>query len=315
MTDEMAVTVEGEGLPDPPWEAFRRALLDSGVLVSSGVDGVYGRSGDFEAVATAVGVKARAAGADKPSMSMRFPPVMPWQIFRANGYLESFPDQMGSLHAFRGGEAEHAELVHRAEVDEDRGDLLVTTDLVMCPAVCHPLYPTQSGPLPEEGRLAEVLGWCFRHEPSTDPFRLQAFRQQEWIYLGTPEGARAHRDLWLERGADLLEEFGLSVTIEAANDPFFGRPGRMLAANQRAEELKFELVTPSFESGRPTAISSSNCHLDHFSRPAGITLADGGTAHTSCFGFGVDRIALALFDRHGMNSATWPTSVRAALWQ
>jgi len=165
-----------------------------------------------------------------------------------------------------------------------------------------------------KGRVVEVYGYCFRHEPSTDPFRMQAFRQHDYVFLGTPEGARAHRDRWIERGLDVLSGLGLTVTSVVANDPFFGRPGRMLAANQRSEELKYEIVAPVFVEGRQTAISSSNCHLDHFSRPFDIDTADGQTAHTACFGFGVDRITLALLDHHGTDPAGWPADVRAALW-
>jgi len=305
---------DAPGADDEPWDDLRRALLADGVLVATGVDGVYGRSADYEAVAGAVDRLALAAGGGAEVLSLRFPPVMPWEVFRVNGYLESFPDQMGSVHTFRGDERAHAELVRRAEAGEDRSSQLEATATVLCPAVCHPLYPTQSGPLPEGGRLAEIAGWCFRHEPSPDPFRMQAFRQHDWVYLGTPEGARAHRDRWLTIGAEVLAGLGLPVEQVAANDPFFGRPGRMLAANQRAEELKFELVTPTFASGRPTAISSSNCHLDHFGRPFAITTADGEVAHTACFGFGIDRITLALLDRHGTDPASWPAAVRSALW-
>ncbi len=221
---------------------------------------------------------------------------------------------MGSIHTFRGDEARHAELVRRTEAHEDRAPLLETTDMVLCPAVCHPLYPTQSGVLPEGGRKVEVYGYCFRHEPSSDPFRMQAFRQHDYVYLGTPDGARTHRDQWVERGTEVLSGLGLAVEAVVANDPFFGRPGRMLAANQRSEELKIELVAPVFAAGRPTAISSSNCHLDHFGRPFGIETADGEVAHSACFGFGVDRITLALVDRHGTDPTRWPTAVRSVLW-
>jgi seryl-tRNA synthetase len=221
---------------------------------------------------------------------------------------------MGSIHTFRGDGKAHAELVHAAEEGHDRAPLLESTDMVLCPAVCHPLYPTQSGTLPEGGRVVEVYGYCFRHEPSTDPFRMQAFRQHDYVFLGSPEGARAHRDRWIERGLDVLSGLGLTVESVIANDPFFGRPGRMLAANQRSEELKYEIVAPVFAEGRQTAISSSNCHLDHFSRPFDIATADGQTAHTSCFGFGVDRITLALLEHHGTDPAGWPADVRAALW-
>ena len=99
---------------------------------------------------------------------------------------------------------------------------------------------------------------------------MQAFRQHDYVYLGTPDGARTHRDLWIERGLEVLAGLGLEVEAVVANDPFFGRPGRMLAANQRIEELKLEIVSPICASGRQTAISSSNCHLDHFGLPFGI---------------------------------------------
>jgi seryl-tRNA synthetase len=299
---------------DEAWEPFRAMLLDSGLLVQTGVDGLYGRSGTYESIAEGMDRLVLRVGADQDALSMRFPPVMPWATFQRNGYLESFPDQMGSVHTFRGNERDHAELLRLAEEDGDRAPVLATTDMVLCPAVCHPLYPTMGGTLPEGGRRAEVYGYCFRHEPSTDPFRMQAFRQHDYVYLGTPEGARSHRDLWIERGLEVLTGLGLEVESVVANDPFFGRPGRMLAANQRHEELKYEIVTPVYDTGRQTAISSSNCHLDHFGRPFGIDSADGEVAHTACFGFGVDRITLALLHRHGPDPVRWPTAVRATLW-
>jgi seryl-tRNA synthetase len=304
----------GPDRSEQPWDRLRTSLLGEGVLLATGVDGVYGRSAVYESIAEAVDALVLRVGVDQQATSVRFPPIMPWSTFERNGYLESFPDQMGSIHTFAGDERLHKELLARTEAHQDRGPLLETTDLVLCPAVCHPLYPTMPGVLPEGGRRVEVYGYCFRHEPSTDPFRMQAFRQHDYVYLGTPEGARAHRDRWIDRGLDTLSALGLPVTSVVANDPFFGRPGRMLAVNQRNEELKFELVTPVFESGRETAISSSNCHLDHFGRPFGIETADGEVAHTACFGFGVDRITLALLDRHGLDPGRWPPEVRARLW-
>ena len=41
-------------------------------------------------------------------------------------------------------------------------------------------------------------------------------------------------------------------------------------------------------------------------------IADGEVAHSACVGFGMERIALALFRTHGLDPATWPVSVRAA---
>jgi hypothetical protein len=39
----------------------------------------------------------------------------------------------------------------------------------------------------------------------------------------------------------------------------------------------------------------------------------GGEAHTACLGFGLERIALALFRTHGIERAQWPAAVEEAL--
>lgn len=305
---------DGDAPGHEPWAGFRRRLLDSGLLVATGVEGIYGRSAAYESVAEGIDRLVRRAGEHEPATALRFPPVMSWATFQRNGYLESFPDLVGSVHTFRGDDRDHARLVRAAEEGEDRAPYLATTDTVLCPAVCHPLYPTLAGALPEGGRRFEVYGYCFRHEPSTDPFRMQAFRQQEYVYVGTPGAARSFQEEWVDRGLEVLRRLDLHVSAELANDPFFGRPGRMLAANQRDDRLKYELVARVGDRGRPVALSSSNCHLDHFGRPFGIETADGEVAHSSCVGFGTDRIALALVDRNGPDPAGWPATLRSVLW-
>jgi seryl-tRNA synthetase len=170
------------------------------------------------------------------------------------------------------------------------------------------------GVLPDGGRLFDVLGFCFRHEPSPDPARMQLFRQHEQVLLGSPDQVVAFRDRWIERGLALFGDLRLPVRSEEANDPFFGRAGRILAMNQREDALKFELVVPICSEEKPTAIASCNYHKDHLGVPFGITLADGSPAHSACVGFGLERITLALFKTHGLDPADWPDAVRQRLW-
>jgi hypothetical protein len=132
----------------------------------------------------------------------------------------------------------------------------------------------------------------------------------EFVYLGDSDGAVAHRDLWLKRSANLLSGLGLAVEVVVANDPFFGRTGRILASSQRAETLKHEIVCAIHPGAQPTAIASANYHLDHF----GIESANGDVAHTACVGFGVERVTLALLRTHGLDPDTWPPGVRSHLW-
>lgn len=299
---------------------LRRQLLDHGLLVETPSLGVYGRSGTFEGVLDAfdrlVQRTAAAAGMMPAPEVMRFAPVLHRTAFERTDYLRSFPNLLGSLHCFDGGDAEHAHLLESLEAGEDWGHHLRQSDLVMLPAACYPLYPmvADAGELPPEGRTFDVLGQCFRHEPSEDPARMQCFRMHEYVHVGTPESTLAFRDAWVERCLELLGSLGLPVSNVPANDPFFGRAGRLLAANQRNDELKRELVVPVSSDERPTAIASCNRHLDHLTAAFGIRIAGGGEAHSACVGFGLERCTLALFRWHGLDPREWPVGVRGLLW-
>lgn len=292
---------------------FRDALVAAGHLVPLGVEGVFGRSEAFEAVVEGIERLVTARGADQGATRLRFPPILPRHDLERTDYLRSFPDLAGSIHSFRGGDREHAELLRELEQGGDWAARLGASDLMLGPAACYPVYATIRGTLPAGGRVFDVFGYCFRHEPSPDPARMQAFRMREYVRLGTAEDAVAFRDRWIERGLALLGELGLAVRAEPANDPFFGRAGRMLAANQRDQRLKFELLAPITHPDRPGAVASCNYHQDHFGQPFGIRTADGRTAHSACVGFGVERITLALMLAHGLDTARWPGPVRAAL--
>jgi seryl-tRNA synthetase len=289
----------------------RDELVAAGLLIPLGVQGLYGRSGTFEDVVErferAVG---RAGGAAEV---MHFPPLLSRRHYLATNHIDNFPNLMGSVHSFTGGDREHQALLARKESGEDWSRGLAATEVMLAPAACYPLYPTASGTLPEGGRTVDLRSFVFRHEPSADPARMQAFRMREFVRLGTPEQALAHRDAWLRRGEKLLRSLGLDVTPVVAHDPFFGRGGRLMGAAQKEQELKFELVAPVASAARPTAVASFNYHLDHFGKSFEIHTADGRTAHSACVGFGLERVALALFRAHGFRPAAWPTAVKQVL--
>jgi seryl-tRNA synthetase len=104
----------------------------------------------------------------------------------------------------------------------------------------------------------------------------------------------------------------LEADADVASDPFFGRTGRMLSRSQREQALKFEVLVP-IAGPEPTAVASFNYHQEHFTERFGITMADGGVAHTACLGFGLERITLALLHAHGLALSDWPAAARQAL--
>jgi seryl-tRNA synthetase len=294
---------------------LRRRLLDAGVLAELGEPGLFALGAEFTRAFEALDALYVATFAHLDAQVWRFPPIEPRSVFERTDYVASFPQLAGSIGVFTGGTAEHAELL-RVRADDGRWeDLLEPSGLMMGPAACHPLYAVIGGTLPERGRTYDVLGSCFRHEPSPDPMRMQAFRMHEFVHAGTQQSALAHRDDALVRLLAMLRSLELEVEDVPANDPFFGRTGKLLASNQRQSALKFEILTPVYgDAAPPTAIASANFHEDHFGSAFGIFDAAGGVARTSCVGLGMERTLIALFARHGMTIAEWPASVRSVLW-
>jgi seryl-tRNA synthetase len=246
---------------------------------------------------------------------LRFPPLLPRYQLEALGYLKNFPHLAGTIFGFDGTELEANEQFDLATKHEDWSGYQKQSDLVLLPAACYPVYPAIAarGPLAAGGCTIDAGGaYVFRQEPSGDPARLQMFHQREIVRLGEPETVVAWRDLWRDRAISILRGVGLGAEFDVASDPFFGRQGRMLAASQREQALKFEVLV-QIAGDEPTAVASFNYHHDHFTSTYGVELADGGVAHTACLGFGLERISLALFHAHGLDVAAWPDEVRTEL--
>jgi seryl-tRNA synthetase len=142
---------------------------------------------------------------------------------------------------------------------------------------------------------------------------MQIFHMYELVRIADPAAIAEYRNTWLVRAAAIFGRLGLTTASEIASDPFFGRVGRMLAANQLEQELKFELVA-LIGGPEPTAIASFNYHQDHFTKVYDLGLEGGGVAHSGCVAFGIERVTLALFRAHGLDVASWPAGVRAELW-
>lgn len=294
---------------------FLAELVTAGLLIESGVPGVYGYNHDFVSIREAlVSLIAHEAVDDAPE-TLRFPPVLPKRTLEDTGYLNSFPHLGACIFGFDGGERDAVALASAA-AQHDSWPHQAQTDLVLTPAACYAVYPAiaKRGPLPRGGICIDAgAALVFRNEPSSDPARLQMFHQREMVRIGEPETVAAWRDKWRDRAVEILRSLGIDARFDVASDPFFGRAGRMMTASQREQQLKFEVTAP-IASPEPTAIASFNYHREHFTEVHGIELEGGGEVHTACLGFGLERCTLALLRVHGLDLAEWPTEVREVLW-
>lgn len=299
----------------PSQAEFRQELFARGVLLDTGVPGVVGQGPVFVRVRNGLDTLVTNIAAAESPLVVSFPPVMPRSLFTATSYLHSFPHLAGTVWSFEGTEADAVQQAEAADAGEDWSRYQRMTELAMVPAACHPVYPAVAGqgPVPEAGLTVDAgAALVFRHEPSGDPARLQSFRQRELVRIGSPQQVLDWRRHWLQQGQAMLEALGLAVTAETASDPFFGRGGKLMAASQKANALKFELLT-DITAETPTAVASFNYHLDHFTGYHRIERVGGGPTHTACLGFGLERLTMALLSTHGFELGRWPGAARDAL--
>jgi seryl-tRNA synthetase len=297
-------------------QEFLSQLIDQKHFLPSGEPGIYGRGMEFERVRNAVDSMITSISAPDCPETPRFPPLIPKRTLEKAGYLKSFPNLCGAVFSFTGKETEALDLLERANRGDDWGFHLSMTDVVLVPAACYPAYPAigRRGPLPVGGTTLDLgASYVFRNEPSGDPARLQVFHQREMVRIGSTDEVLDWRQVWMSRAESVFSDLQLDAKLDLASDPFFGRGGRLLASNQRAQSLKFEVLVP-IASPEPTAVASFNYHQEHFGTAFGIQLHDGSVANTACLGFGLERITLALFRKHGLETTAWPDAVVKRLW-
>ncbi|MFZ6719228.1 amino acid--[acyl-carrier-protein] ligase [Undibacterium sp. Ji49W] len=295
-------------------EGLTEDLVAAGHIIPVGVQGIFGRGPVFEDVLRRFDDYVSRVAVNDGAVKMSFPPCLDRKVLERSEYLDSFPQLAGTIFSFTGTEAQHKELIENVHEGRPWTHLQTMTAVCLTPAACYPVYPSFTGTIPAEGRLVDMQNWVFRNEPSPEPTRMQSFRVREFVRVGTPEMVVAWRDIWLQRGLDILKSLGLPAHSDVASDPFFGRGGRMLAANQREQQLKFEVLVPVISEVKPTAVCSFNYHQDHFGKLFEIYQQNGELAHTACLGFGLERIVMALFKTHGMQPENWPQATRNILW-
>jgi seryl-tRNA synthetase len=288
--------------------------LFNAMFRSMSIDGVYARTGPYEAVIT--GLADLITRQREPATEiLRFPPVMSRAHIERHGYLKSFPNLLGCVCGLHGSEQDIRAAANSYYEGKEWTESLAPNDLVLTPAACYPVYPivASRGYVPNDGLLFDVAADCFRREPSKDIDRLQSFRMREYVCIGNARQIVSFRERWMVKAKAIADQLRVPYTVEQASDPFFGRTGQMMAISQFEQCLKFELLVPVRSAEEPTACMSFNYHLDHFGTTWGLSDEAGNVCHTGCVAFGMDRLAVALFAVHGFKTNAWPDSVRGLL--
>ena len=190
------------------------------------------------------------------------------------------------------------------------------TDVVLTPAACYPVYPTLPGTLPERGRLVDVQN---RVLPPRALGRPGAHADVPHARVRARRRARGRARVARRRGS--------SAALALLRLARARRPGADAPPTTRSSAAAGGCSPPTSASRsssssswsdhlaeKPTAICSFNYHQDTSASCSTSRLPTASVAHTACLGFGLERVALALFKTHGLDPAEWPAAVRERLW-
>jgi seryl-tRNA synthetase len=279
--------------------------------VPTGVPGVYLYPGAFERIIGLIRQGITALAAEQPFHRLTIPPVISRRTIEHAGYVNTFPQLLGTVHSYTGDAKTWGRLLPMVEQGGAWHSQQEISDLVLLPAACYPVYETLAGQALAGPRRFHVEANCFRMEATAETGRLRTFRMVELVTAGTHEHCLDYRAHWLKRVERWFTALGLDVTVEMADDPFFGPGKKLYQAAQRMQELKFELRVPVGDD-LVQAIASANFHKDHFGEAFEFTVG-GAVGNTACMAFGMERVALALIHRHGRDAEQWPADVLAAI--
>ena len=277
-------------------------LTEAGWVIPTSVPGLLSYTPKFETVMARLQAALTAVDPTQSPGPVYYPPVVPHANIERAEYAENFPQLLGRVHALRLG----------TQPEDARAEAPSETDVVLAPAVCYSVYAQIADSTISAPRHYDAVGHCYRHEATSEYGRFRSFRMREFVVVGDADSAWQWRAGWIERCEELFNRLGLSFSVEAASDPFFGPGDRFMRSSQLQQSLKYEFVMPVYPGDPGTAVASANSHKDHLGTHFAIEFAGAGTAHSSCMAFGLERTVSALIHAHGDKLADWPELFSAA---
>lgn len=241
-------------------------------------DGLLSLSGAAASLLAALDLRFRRAALAAGAEDQHFPTLIAKGTLSRADYFQSFPG--------------YASQVSGAER---------STEYFLSPAVCYHCYELLADSEISEQRIMACCGRCFRGD-AADESHLWEFTMREVVFLGRLDFVREQREDWMKKTSGFARELGLEAELAAANDPFFGAENRGQKLLQQVKQLKYELRVPGF-SGAPMPVASFNLHEQFFTKRFNIALAGGEAAFSGCAAFGLERWAMALAARHGLEKA------------
>ena len=233
-----------------------------------------------------------------------FPTFLPTSMLGRLEYFHSFPHLATFATVLESDECNLDDFRRDAGLRPDGSIALTRTapvQEVLTPAGCYHFYRLYEGRSLDSPLFLTTLASCHRRETHYIPFERQwNFGMREIVCIGSADEVMTFLDRYRLRVAGLCAALDLSVTQEAASDPFFRPTQNPRWVAQRLEPLKTEFVFDGY-----LASASVNFHRDFFGECFNIR-RDGLAAYSGCVAFGVERWMRMIIGRWGNDPRHWP---------
>lgn len=296
-------------------------MIEEKIVIES-CDGVYAYSGIFLKVFKYFCNKINEFGYKNYEniIEVEAPVLYPVEEYERGGYFESFPHYI----SFQATLCNDISIIEEySKKGSSSGNLLnyiQQPENVLRHAACVPVYPFLKDKEidAEKPICVMVSGKCFRNEGKNcfELARLKEFFMKEYVFIGTSaqalEGIQKATELWKY----WIDTFSFNGTIETANDSFFANNYKKLKIFQILGDSKkeFRLWLPGSNSF--SAVSSANIHRTHFTKTYNIkSNNENAFCQSSCFAFGVERLAYALLSQKGLEPAKWDEKTRNEIFK
>lgn len=257
------------------------------------------------------------AAAKRLKISARqFPSLIGADTLLKCRYIAQFPHALNLVVPLREdldgisnfGKNAHWEAEHLAFPKESLGNV----QCLLAPSICFHWYESLFGRRLSEPLSTTAMGKCFRYESGNLGAlnRLWDFHMREIIFGGPADYVLEKREAMITLSREILENWDIDYKICSATDPFFVDSMALQSSFQAAFDLKFEIQATIPFSNSSIAIGSFNYHQDFFGRSFQIEDASKQAIHTSCVGFGLERVVWAFVCQHGPDPQKWPKALR-----
>ena len=217
------------------------------------------------------------------------PSLLSWENTQKSQYLNSFRNQAISLYT-----------LHENTAEPSPNECIGLSS----PTVCYHYFSSLQNSTITNNHLITAISKCARKEqgPLPDFSRCTNFTMREVVILGTEQFCQEKRDEILQQTLDSLNTFfDLDYSLVTASDPFFGNQSELKAKAQLFSQAKYEIQATIPWNKSSISIASFNNHGKIFYSRFSISSQEPQLSHSSCIGWGYERILYAIVAQKGLN--------------